>query len=165
MRIGGFQLPKINLGKIVGGTLGGIKDSLKKAAGDFFKTGFESFKKTLGAELGKLFGLSKPPAAIGTKAPSMPSGNTGAAAAGGSSGVTKPFNNTGSSDSGGVRSRIEHELGAGATKGWENMPQSAKDDLERQAALQRASRTTQMMTNLLQALHEMNKGIIQNFRA
>src|ERR1044072_253059 len=80
MKIGGFQLPKLNLGNLIGGiggqVLNGIKDTLKNVVGDFFKSGFEGAKKSLLDQVAKALGLPSPSQAnIG--APGAPSGNTG----------------------------------------------------------------------------------------
>jgi hypothetical protein len=173
LRIGGFRLPNINLAKLTKSAISGAMQSLTKAAGNFFKSGFDAAKQSLLGDLSKLLNLPKPPATLGS--PSVPSGNaaggsagtTGGTAAGGTGGLTSQFgaNNTNATQSTSAPAWIEQELGKGAAAGWENMPKSAQEDLQRQAALQRASRITSMMTNLLQALHEMNKSVIQNFRA
>ncbi|HEX8439295.1 hypothetical protein [Archangium sp.] len=77
MKIGGFQLPRIDLGKLSqlggGSMLSGIKDSLKKVAGDFFKSGFEAAKKSLLEQVAKALGLPSPAATQGGVSPNLPS--------------------------------------------------------------------------------------------
>ena len=179
MRIGGFQLPKINLGSILkGGLVNGIKASLKKAAGDFLKTGFESFKKTLGAELSKLLGI-KPPTSANIGAPGAPAGNTGVVgpqASGGASGAGA----TGGAASTGVgqavggsaanllktdpKEFIRRNMGEEAAAMYDQVPQEQKNEMAMQAAVQRTARISQLMSNLLQTMHDMSKTIIQNTR-
>jgi hypothetical protein len=166
LRIGGFRLPTLHLGNLAKSALHGATQSLAKAAGGFFKTGFDAAKQSLLQDLGKLLNLPKPPSTLGS--PGVPAG--GAAAGGSAAGpnmLEEQFrlNNTNLHQSPHAPTWIEQELGKGAAAGWDSMPKSAQEDLQRQAALQRASRMTQMMTTLLQTLHEMAKSGIQNIRA
>jgi hypothetical protein len=185
MRIGGFQLPKINLGNILaGGLVNSIKQSLQKAAGDFLKSGFEAFKKTLGAELGKLLGI-KPPTSVNIGAPGAPNGNTGVVgpqASGGASGAgaTGGASATGGAASTGVgqavggsaanllktdpKEFIRRNMGDEAAAMYDQVPQEQKNEMAMQAAVQRTARISQLMSNLLQTMHDMSKTIIQNTR-
>jgi hypothetical protein len=182
MRIGGFQLPKINLGNILaGGLVNSIKQSLQKAAGDFLKSGFEAFKKTLGAELGKLLGI-KPPTTANIGAPGAPTASGGAAATGGASGAgaTGGASASGGAASTGVgqavggsasnllktdpREYIRRNMGDDAAKMYDQVPDEQKKEMAMQAAIQRTARISQLMSNLLQTMHDMSKTIIQNTR-
>jgi hypothetical protein len=170
LRIGGFQLPKINLGNILkGGLVNGIKQTLKKAAGDGLKSGFEAFKKTLGAELSKLLGI-KPPTATNIGAPGAPNGNTGVVgpqASGGaaSTGVGQAVGGSASNllktD---PREYIRRNMGDEAASMYDQVPDEQKKEMAMQAAIQRTARISQLMSNLLQTMHDMSKSIIQNTR-
>jgi hypothetical protein len=179
LRIGGFQLPKINLGNILkGGLVNSIKQTLKKAAGDGLKSGFEAFKKTLGAELSKLLGI-KPPTSTNIGAPGAPNGNTGVVgpqASGGASGAGA----TGGAASTGVgqavggsasnllktdpKEYIRRNMGEEAAAMYDQVPDEQKKEMAMQAAIQRTARISQLMSNLLQTMHDMSKSIIQNTR-
>ncbi|QRO00419.1 hypothetical protein JRI60_16010 [Archangium violaceum] len=187
MKIGGFQLPKLNLGNLIGGiggqVLNGIKDTLKSVVGDFFKSGFEGAKKSLLDTIAKQLGLPAPSSAnIG--APGAPNGNTGivgsggitggaatgGTAAAGGAGNTTAGSPVGMANQGGqfnpsnARSMIAENMGAEAASMFDGLPPAQQKEMAMQAAMQKTARISQLMTNMLQTLHEMSKSIIQNTR-
>ncbi|WP_257458597.1 hypothetical protein [Archangium lipolyticum] len=188
LSIGGFKLPNINLGgigKLLGGNaLNGIKDALKSVLGDFFKSGFDGAKKSLLDQVAKALGLPSPSQAnIG--APGAPNGNTGivpTGATGGSTGTaaTGGATGTGGAASTGVgqavggaagnllksnpREYIRQNMGDEAAAMYDQVPDEQKKEMAMQAAIQRTARISQLMSNLLQTLHDMSKTIIQNTR-
>ena len=186
--IGGFKLPSINLGsigKLLGGNaLSGIKDALKSVLGDFFKSGFEGAKKSLLDQVAKALGLP-PPSQANIGAPGAPNGNTGVVgpAAGGSAtgtGATGGATGTGGAAGTGVgqavggaagnllktdpREYIRQNMGNEAAAMYDQVPDEQKKEMAMQAAIQRTARISQLMSNLLQTLHDMSKSIIQNTR-
>jgi hypothetical protein len=177
--IGGFKLPSINLGGIgkllSGGVLNGIKDALKSVVGDFFKSGFEGAKKSLLDQVAKALGLPSPSQAnIG--APGAPNGNTGivpsggAGAAGGTGSTTATgttggvANQTGQYNPANARALIAENMGSEAAAMFDGLPPAQQKEMAMQAAMQKTARISQLMTNMLQTLHEMSKSIIQNTR-
>jgi hypothetical protein len=180
--------PKLNFGNLLGSigniggkVLNGIKDTLKNVVGDFFKSGFEGAKKSLLDNISKQMGLPAPSQAkIG--APSAPNGNTSiigpaaTVAAGGSTGTTATGGaaNTGLGQAvGGVagsllntnpREYIRQNMGDDAAALYDKVPEDQKKEMAMQATIQRTTRINQLMSNLLQTLHEMSKSIIQNTR-
>jgi hypothetical protein len=47
---------------------------------------------------------------------------------------------------------------------YDQVPQEQKNEMAMQAAVQRTARISQLMSNLLQTMHDMSKTIIQNTR-
>jgi hypothetical protein len=183
--IGGFKLPSINLGSIGkllgGGALNGIKDALKSVLGDFFKSGFDGAKKSLLDQVAKALGLPAPSKAnIG--APGAPNGNTGIVPTGGSTGTGATGGATGTGGAAGTgvgqavggaagnllktdpREYIRQNMGNEAAAMYDQVPDEQKKEMAMQAAIQRTARISQLMSNLLQTLHDMSKSIIQNTR-
>jgi hypothetical protein len=180
MKIGGFQLPKIDLGKIVGGPLlNGIKDTLKKVAGDFFKSGFEGAKKSLLDQIAKALGLpapSKTQGGVSTSLPSAPAATGGAAPA-----PSIPQR------SGVEANAIQTAMSSAASGGgvWDSaidmaqtgkgLSQTQKDSLKgldpkdaarltAQYELQNYSEMVQMISNVIKMRGETQKSIIGNIR-
>ncbi len=184
MNIGGIfsSFPKINLGNLIGGIAGSalnsIKDSLKSVIGDFFKSGFEGAKKSLLDQVAKALGLP-PPSQANIGAPGAPNGNTGivpagstggAAAAGGAGSTTSTgstggvANQTGQYNPANARALIAENMGSEAAAMFDGLPPAQQKEMAMQAAMQKTARISQLMTNMLQTLHEMSKSIIQNTR-
>jgi len=181
MKIGGFQLPKLNLGNLIGGiggqVLNGIKDTLKNVVGDFFKSGFEGAKKSLLDTIAKQLGLPAP-TSTNIGAPGAPAGGaatggttaTGGTAAAGGAGNTTAGSPVGMANQGGqfnpsnARSMIAENMGAEAASMFDGLPPAQQKEMAMQAAMQKTARISQLMTNMLQTLHEMSKSIIQNTR-
>lgn len=180
--IGGFRLPKIDLGKIIGGqVLNGLKDALKNVVGDFFKSGFEAAKKSLLDQVAKALGLP-PPSQANIGAPGAPNGNTGVVgpsptggsagttATGGAAGNTTAGSPTGMANQGGqfnpanAKNLIAENMGAEAAAMFDGLPPAQQKEMAMQAAMQKTARISQLMTNMLQTLHDMSKSIIQNTR-
>ena len=152
-----------------GGLINSIKDTLKKAAGDAFKSGFEAFKKTLGAELSKLLGIT-PPTSANLGAPGAPAGNTGVVGpqASGGAASTGVGQAVGGSAANLLKTDpkefIRRNMGDEAAAMYDQVPQEQKNEMAMQAAVQRTARISQLMSNLLQTMHDMSKTIIQNTR-
>lgn len=185
MKIGGFQLPKLNLGGLIGGiggqVLKGVTDTLKNVVGDFFKSGFEGAKKSLLENIAKQLGLPLPTSAnIGAPGAPAANGNTGiaggttaaggTAATGGAAGTTTAGTATGMANQAGqfnpsnARSLIADNMGPEAAAQFDSLPPAQQKEMAMQAAMQKTARISQLMTNMLQTLHEMSKSIIQNTR-
>jgi hypothetical protein len=184
MKIGGFQLPKLNLGGLIGGigqsVLKGVTDTLKNVVGDFFKSGFEGAKKSLLDNIAKQLGLpapsstnigapGAPPAANGNTGIVGP-GATGGGAATGGAGSTTAGSPTGMANQAGqfnpanAKSLIAENMGPEAAAMFDGLPPAQQKEMAMQAAMQKTARISQLMTNMLQTLHEMSKSIIQNTR-
>ncbi len=160
-----FRLP--NIGKLATSAISKAKDILKTTAGSFFKSGFDAAKQTLFGEVGKLLGINSPTTAnIG--APGAPT------AAGGGAGVTST---TGAGSTpvagavGGVNlgatnpeQFIRDNMGGQAADLFKQLPPEQQKEMAMQAAIQRTARISQLMSNILQTLHDMSKSIIQNTR-
>ncbi len=189
MKIGGFQLPKIDLGKIlgsggIGGTvLNGVKDALKNVIGDFFKSGFEAAKKSLLDQVAKALGLPAPSATQGGVSTSLPStpapvgGATGGAAPAPSiparSGVeTGAINNavTTAASGGGIwdnaisMAQTGKGLSATQQKSLEGLDPKDAARLKAQYELQNYSEMVQMISNVIKMRGETQKSIIGNIR-
>ena len=181
MKIGGFQLPKIDLGKIIGGPLlNGVKDALKNVIGDFFKSGFDAAKKSLLDQVAKALGLPAPSKTQGGVSPSMPS--TPAPVGGGAAPAPSIPTRSGV-EAGAIGGAVSQALGGGGV--WDNaisMAQTGKGLSETQAKslegldpkdaarlkaqyeLQNYSEMAQMISNIIKMRGETQKSIVGNVR-
>jgi hypothetical protein len=155
--LGGFSFSSI--AKFAKSAISTAKDILKTTAGSFVKSGFEAAKQTLHDEIGKLLNI-KSPTSENIGAPGAPPATGGAGSVSASSAL-------GSVTSGNtnVRDMIKNAFGEEVAKHYDTASLDQKKDLEMQAIMNRTSRMNQLMTNILQTMHEMSKAIIQNTRA
>lgn len=162
-----LRIPKINIGKILGKAgLDGLKQTLKKAIGEFFKSGFEAAKKSVLADISRQHTLPSPSQA-GVGSPGAPVTAAGASASGQASGTastTAVGHQASVSDSSTVRKMIADNLGPEMLKEFDNLTPAQQRDMAFQVAQQRTQRMNQLLTTMLQTLHEMSKAIIQNVR-
>ena len=185
MKIGGFQLPKIDLGKILGsGSVGGsmlngIKDALKNVVGEFFKSGFEGAKKSLLEQVAKALGLPSPSATQGgvsTNLPTTPAPVGGAAPAPSiptrapvEAGAIGGAVNTATAGGGvwdNAISMAQTGKGLSATqqKSLEGLDPKDAARLKAQYELQNYSEMVQMISNVIKMRGETQKSIIGNIR-
>jgi hypothetical protein len=59
---------------------------------------------------------------------------------------------------------IRDNMGGQAADLFKQLPPEQQKEMAMQAAMQRTARISQLMTNMLQTLHDMSKAIIQNSR-
>jgi hypothetical protein len=176
MKIGGFQLPKIDLGKIIGGPLlNGVKDALKNVVGDFFKSGFEGAKKSLLDQIAKALGLpapSKTQGGVSTNLPSTPapSGTPSVPARSGTeAGAIGGAVNTATADGDVWNKAISMaQTGKGLSetqaKSLEGLDPKDAARLKAQYELQNYSEMVQMISNVIKMRGETQKSIIGNIR-
>ena len=180
MKIGGFQLPKIDLGKIIGGPLlNGVKDALKNVLGDFFKSGFDAAKKSLLDQVAKALGLPAPSKTQGGVSPSMPStpapvggaapapsipqrSGVEAGALGGA--VSQAASGGGIWDSAIATAQTGKGLSDTQLKSLEGLDEKDKKRLTAQYELQNYSEMVQMISNVIKMRGETQKSIIGNIR-
>jgi hypothetical protein len=141
--IGGF--PKINLGKIVGGPLlNGIKNTLKTIVGHSGKSSFDAVRRNPLEQSIRPLSLGSP-AKAGIGAP-------------GAGALSSP-------DTDYARKLVSDNMGPEGLKLFNSATPDQQKELATQALVQKMTRTNQLLTSLLQSLHEMSKAIIQNTRA
>jgi hypothetical protein len=188
MQIGGFKLPKIDLGKMLGAggiggaLLNGVKDALKNVIGDFFKSGFEAAKKSLLDQVAKALGLPAPSKTQGGVSPNMPS--TPAPVGGGTT-TTPSIPSRSGTEAGAIGGAVNQTIAASGGGVWDNaisMAQTGKGLSETQAKslegldpkdaarlkaqyeLQNYSEMVQMISNVIKMRGETQKSIIGNIR-
>ncbi len=187
MKIGGFQLPRIDLGKLSqlggGSMLSGIKDSLKKVVGDFVKSGFDAAKKSLLEQVAKALGLPSPSATQGgvsTHLPSTPApvgGATGGAAPAPSIPARSPVEagaiggavNTAAAggnvwDDALARAQTGQGLSETQKKSLEGLDPKDAARLKAQYELQNYSEMVQMIGGIIKMQNESQKSVISNIR-
>ena len=185
MQIGGFKLPKIDLGKMLGAggiggsILNGVKDALKNVIGDFFKSGFEAAKKSLLDQVAKALGLPAPsqtqggvstnlpstPAPVGgaAPAPSVPArSGVEAGAIGGA--VSQAASGGGIWDNAISMAQTGKGLSATQEKSLEGLDEKDAKRLRAQYELQNYSEMVQMISNVIKMRGETQKSIIGNIR-
>jgi hypothetical protein len=162
LKISGFPLPKISLGNLIGSSaLSNVTSKLKNIVGDFAKSSFEAITKKFFNQLTNQAGLSSPSMMnIGAPRPLVTGGAAGTTA--GSQVGTA--NAAGKFDPAAARKLIADNMGEDMAKEFDKLPQAQQKEMAMQTALQKTMRTSQLLTNMLQTLHEMSKAIIQNTR-
>ncbi|HSP81158.1 MAG TPA: hypothetical protein VLQ93_21740 [Myxococcaceae bacterium] len=159
-----FRLPSLNLGGIAKSVLSNVTKTLSKTAGSFFKSGFDAAKQTLFGEIGKMLGI-KPPSAANIGAPGAPPAAGGGMGIGGA-GNSPVANAAGNVNLGATNPEqfIRDNMGGQAADLFKQLPPEQQKEMAMQAAIQRTARISQLMSNILQTLHDMSKAIIQNTR-
>ena len=175
MKIGGFQLPKLDLGKIIGGSLlNGVKDALKNVVGEFFKSGFEAAKKSLLDEVAKALGLpapSKTQGGVSTNLPSTPT-TTGTPSvparsgteAGALGGAVSQAANGDVWDKAISMAQTGKGLSETQAKSLEGLDPKDAARLKAQYELQNYSEMAQMISNIIKMRGETQKSIVGNVR-
>jgi hypothetical protein len=162
LKISGFPLPKISLGNSVGGSLlSKVTSTLKKVVGDFGKSGFEAATRSILNQRTNQAGLSSPSTVTIGAPKALATGGMAGTTAGSQAGMT---NAAGKFDPAEARKLIADNMGPEMAKDFDGLPPAQQRDMAIQVALQKTMRTNQLLTNMLQTLHEMSKAIIQNTR-
>lgn len=166
---GFLRLPKINIGKVLGKAgLDGLKQTLKRAIGEFFKSGFEAAKKSFLYDISRQRTLPSPSqAGVGS-----PGASVTAAGAGASSQAPGSVSSTTAAtpaqaapaNSPNIRALIADNLGPEMLQEFDKLTPAQQRDMAFQVVQQKTQRMNQLLTNMLQTLHEMSKAIIQNTR-
>lgn len=139
MRVGNFgSIPSIRLGKIATSALRSAGEILGKVVRSKSQSGFELAAGSAQAGMGGASNLSRPPAALGTKAALEPPAD---------------FD---------MRKLVEKNLGKDAAKLFDELPPEQQKELAMQAVLHRIE--SNLLSNMLQTLHDMSKAITQNTR-
>ncbi|WP_257457952.1 hypothetical protein [Archangium lipolyticum] len=139
MRIGNFgSVPSINLGKIATSALRSAGEILGKVVHSGSQSGFELAGSSPHSATGGASNLSHPPATLGTKAALAP---------------PPGFD---------MRKLVEKNMGKDAAKLFDELPPEQQKELAMQASMQNIG--TNLLSNMLQTLHDMGKAIAQNTR-
>jgi hypothetical protein len=139
MRVGNFgSIPSIRLGKIATSALRSAEELLGKVVRSNSQSGFGLAASGAHAGTGGASNLNRPPASLGTKAALAPSPD---------------FD---------LRKMVAENLGEDTAKLFDELPPQQQKELAMQAMLHRIE--SNLVSNMLQTLHDMSKSILQNTR-